>query len=921
MLKSSSLEPFFNLVNKTDTVDNKSNSIDQKKFDNKTENNQTKGFNCSEDFKCLRQKYNNQYHQLEFLTNYVSCNLTLKDTNPDMYSKNQVKSLKRYYFNKPTNAIKQPVKDHRGESFFSFKGTSEEEQESYCSQCMDTGNIKVTSFSNNGFCSYHSFHNTDWGPSETFVYENNHESYLKQLPLAPNFSSRSLISNINTPFLNRNKNLSLLKCLDNNQTELLKQEKKFYSSYLKRGNIVGSMDIEIEKTNLNVWIPVSFFSNELYQRLNNINFDDFNNNKITDVPEKRGEFDGAGFTQKLYGKHKIPALTYHTAVESKDNNVYVLGGMHPYCDSFTSASALKDFYCSKMNNLPEPLSYNILENPNMVYNKFIYKIDTSLNTVIRYTPQGDVPPPLICAKVSRLNKRLLFYFGGLELITEAVVDETDDQQVFLKRKTVMNKKCYVLNVDNNVFTKIKLDVENITSKNIDSRNLEMLTRFGHSQCVLTYQFLKEFEQGYHPFLIRKENRKLYFENEKLNSNVESKIFSNDNLAFNYPISSKNQPVTFSGSESIESSQKEDRDKKFSKTNFNESNDVFNILIFGGYNLNSEGKFETMNDMWKIKLSLTSRFDSHVFEPAAKAICFYVEEEETQTPSPRAYHSTTLLEPEMIEKKTYQNFADATEQLSCLIDDLANQNEMEKFIHNKPLKNLERMNKLNTYGLSHYSDQDPVLNKVSNIKKNKGNKPASLIIHGGYDRNGNMLSDFWVFSFKTFEWTKKALMAPTENSQKGFAKNSRHVKPKKEIHLRLAAHNFITKGKFLISLGGVIDENTNDFRWETKGDGLMTMIYLPDMEAVDVTAIENGALEKINSVFSGQHEVVKCKNGFFYVIGGISRIYFDRSMIEKSGTKDVLLNDPNTALTKCSYIKTILNGTVITFMPPTFTYLD
>lgn len=197
----------------------------------------------------------------------------------------------------------------------------------------------------------------------------------------------------------------------------------------------------------------------------------------------------------------------------------------------------------------------------------------------------------------------------------------------------------------------------------------------------------------------------------------------------------------------------------------------------------------------------------------------------------------------------------------------------------------------------------------------------LMIHGGYGRDGELLSDFWFFNFKTFEWKKQAVYATSDSIYSSETTDTNKVAQKREINLKIAAHTFLPKGKFLIALGGVIDGDRCNFKRHLESKGMITVLYLPDMEAIEITSIADESPEILHGVFTGEHQVVSCSSGKLYVIAGILRLFFDKRMIDEAGRRDDILRDKNSYETRCNYVQVGLNGTIISFLPPSFTHLE
>ncbi|KAL6928083.1 hypothetical protein ACO0SA_002813 [Hanseniaspora valbyensis] len=886
--------------------------------------------------------YRHDFTPLEFLTTYVSCCGDLEEDVPKTDNEYNLVHLKEYYKGK------QPIL--HSSNITNPLNTYSQETNSELTNKNKNTNETAKIDSHNRFGNIpRSFH---INPLDNKTLHGQHSLLIKQH--FPNFLQNDNIS----PSLNIKKPIKKNKCpackndssceaiwktLNDDEKALLEKEINFYNPYIYKRTILESMLLNKEKNTTKIWIPVSRFSKESTTRVGNI-VDNalLDKDRLQEMP-KRGAFDGVAFFPKQHGSFKIPALVYHTAVECKENTIMVLGGVQPYSDFLNDededGDSLKDFYVSKLQGVPFALVEDILENPNMIANNFIYKIDTVTNTTTRINPLGDVPPPLVCAKATKLNSRLIFYYGGLEIVTEISTDnETNLKNVFLKRRPEFHRSCYILNIETGVFKRIKLETENINEDNVDGTSYEFPSRFSHSQCLLTGQHLKHFEYGFKKYL-KSQTTDQIFSSRKNSSIVSLSNFlqSHDNILHNSTSSvpdTNTSDLNKSKEEEEEEEEEEDDDydyeeegkQDFNEENDNESDRQLNILIFGGYKSSNKETFEPANDMWRIKLNIKNDDAFSGLQPTAIATQIHLKNE-CELPPPRAHHSTTLLAAEKMEKKNTHEFSDVIKNLGDLIENFSNNpNELTKYynIINDPYLKADK--KLFQSKIAPYKDkvyqQDRQKNSLEQ-KKRKKNQSATLMIHGGYNKEGQMLDDFWFFNFKQFKWIKKPLFAKTETAyfNKDHYDKTKSAE-KKEIHIKLAGHKFISKGKFLISLGGIIDGETCDFKRLLKSRTMITVLNLPDMEALDIISLNDTSPPRVmHNILTGEHEVVKCSNGTFYIISGIVREYFAKDIIEGTDAKERIIKDRYSYETGKSFIQMCLNGAVIGILPPSFTNLN
>lgn len=885
------------------------------------------------------ENYSNNYKPLTFLASYLCCNESEEEHIFDNYNKYQVQKLKDYYYQKQYSDVSSLVLiDDLHLERASLQSTRSSPSENKAHQLenettMSTDQGELPGLNNKNA----TFDKQKSNLFQSFVSQptNSKENSRSPVERLINKTNKAEMANeigknsyVFSEELNKNhKNIvsaakklpspALLKDLDEKKLEMIRKDKLFYKSYIDRGTILETVNLRKENPTLKLWIPISKFSQEQAILMGDLSIKNFKQHDNRPVLQRRGLFDGMGFMPKVYGYFKIPALAYHTALECKENIILILGGFQAHCDFLKDGEALKDFYVSKLQHLPLPLTDNILKNPNMVTNKYLYKFDTITNTTFKIKPLGDVPPSLICSQATKLNNRLVFYYGGLEFFDESKIDEKDPTKLYLKRRTEFNRFCYILNTETGVFKRIKFDSNN--DVNVETGSLEMPTRFGHSQVLLTGRQLQHFEQGHRLMVKRNKEKKAY--NSK---NASTVVSISQFLEFSDADADSYKSEISSGDDmGLEFQAEENKDNVDADSKIDDTSvTIFNILIFGGYNCTNKGKTEPVNDMWLIKIYVKTGDASLTFQPTATATPIKLDTH-SELPIARAYHSTTLIEPEQVKKKRFQRFSTVVKNFNDLITEFEEDNskfsDFLKMTNEPNFKNNKNSEEstMNSYKRMLYSTDK----KTDKNNCNKKKESFSLLIHGGYNKKGEMLDDFWFFDFKLFQWFKKSLFAKTEASYFIDAEE-KHKKPeRKKIHLKLAAHKFITKGKFLIALGGILDGGTCDFKRHLKNKTLITVLYLPDMEALDITATKDSSSQVIHDMFTGEDEVVKCANGTFYVVAGIARTYFDKKIINSLGSKNELLVNYNSYETENNYVQMELNEVILGFIAPTFTNLS
>ncbi|CCF59801.1 hypothetical protein KAFR_0I00200 [Kazachstania africana CBS 2517] len=205
------------------------------------------------------------------------------------------------------------------------------------------------------------------------------------------------------------------------------------------------------------------------------------------IPEEYDSYLGSSLISSTFSEFKMPALVYHTAIEL-NGHIYVLGGLLPSYRYDEEAPNLDDFIVDGINNLPPPLLSSVINNPAMLSNPCLFDIYAFSSRVTKPDISGNLPPPLLCAKASKLTDRYLFFYGGFEVKVETKFDELINKYI-IKKRIMVNSNGFVLDTMTFKFTKIDVLVQKgMPSKFTNDYHVkqtdtafDLTPRFGHLQ--------------------------------------------------------------------------------------------------------------------------------------------------------------------------------------------------------------------------------------------------------------------------------------------------------------------------------------------------------------------------------------------------------------------------------------------------------
>lgn len=521
------------------------------------------------------------------------------------------------------------------------------------------------------------------------------------------------------------------------------------------------------------------------------------------VPKEYEISSGSLSIPSLFSEDKLPALTYHCAVEL-NKNVYIFGGLMPCYSYEEDAPLLNDFFVDGIKNLPPPLLPQVINNPSMVNNPHLYVAAVPSCRFSKPKMRGYIPPPLLCVQGSKLTERHIFFYGGFEIRTETRGDENG--KYHLKKRLYVNNTGYILDIISLKFTKIDVIVQSSKYNAYPT----MSARFGHLQISI--------------------------DNQNRRNSVHSVNTNESHTAGS--ASMKRGPSMSKG--------RLEKSAVLSSLSHNSSAPygVHTIIIFGGYRQTGDDRYEAMNDLWKIEIPVMRRGKKGYckFSETANAILLTPrEKDKLDWPEERAFaafslHGTSLmdrsaletsllsnlkkyfiLKPSYISKdrvidpkpvfpmmvhSTHQdlfNGSSATDEPSISgvppsrsSADSTIGPEMNYDFDNMTMK--PGVN-LSSIPMSTIGRQRLILSQDMPIRKN-------IILHGG--SNGlNVLDDMWLMDLECETWT------PIETFTR--AEPSKSVDEKLDtVNVGLVGHEMESIGRICVCIGGMLQEDVNAF---------------------------------------------------------------------------------------------------------------
>lgn len=480
-------------------------------------------------------------------------------------------------------------------------------------------------------------------------------------------------------------------------------------------------------------------------------------------------FSGSSLVPSLFSEYKPPSFLYHTAVELA-GKCYILGGLIPIYGYEEDAPDLSQFKVDGIKNIPPPLLSQIINNPSMINNPHLYIYSLPSSRLIRPIISGQIPPPLIGMRGSKLTDRYLFFYGGFEIKTDSVCDENG--VIYLKKRAFVNNMGYILDVVSFKFTKVEIIAPTISSAGYP----ELHPRFGHTQISVN-----------------------------MNATVS-----------NTPFSSNVSQTSLYAEPQLKLDSKDNEEKSDKKNNFG----LHTIYIFGGYRQTGDDRYEAIADMWKIEVTVVARGKGGFckFGDAALAKSIKTIQNSENWPSGRAFCGYCVPNMRLVYKQSFETYLLDRLDSEYMVDfesinvrnksrpifpNVATNMESDVINSRKPM---DASNKVNTSGSGLFPpEQVPggglpgrgKPNRTIALPTNAGAR--TIVIHGG-SAGTDIYSDMWWFDLELEVWRKIDTYAKTENKMEGLV----------PLNLGIVGHSMNLIGHMLVCTGGMIESDVNKY---------------------------------------------------------------------------------------------------------------
>ncbi|AMD20571.1 HDL173Cp [Eremothecium sinecaudum] len=467
-------------------------------------------------------------------------------------------------------------------------------------------------------------------------------------------------------------------------------------------------------------------------------------NSSTEDISNQNLFCGTAVNIPIFGDTKLPCLVYHSVVELK-NIMYLFGGLQPCYQSNEEAPNLDDFHVDGIENIPPPINPAFLNNPAMIANKSLYVFSCNRFTLKRPKLSGQIPPPLLCAKTTKLTDRYLFHYGGFEIWNDTIIEE-ETGQYYLKRRLFPNSAAYIL--DTQVFKFVKIELVSQQTRFLTLR--PTIARFGHAQVSL-----------------------------KLNStNGAAKTGENDEGKSSASSIKTGTASYFSSTDDSLHGQGSDNGQNKSSNSANSQ--IFTVILMGGYGQTNDNTFQALNDLWKIDLCVVSRGKRGYFKFADTAIATLIakpSDPDKKWPAARGFMAACISETKpMSNIPLIEGLLQEIKEISNL-EPAQSENESQPAFSGVP------------FGHKNWKPSATPETEKSQKNTNDCTAPC-LVIHGGSNHN-SAYGDMWWFDFEDEKWSQLPL----------YVKNSKS-KEKSIAYLPLVGHTILQLRDTFHFLGGL-----------------------------------------------------------------------------------------------------------------------
>ncbi|KAL3231759.1 Guanine nucleotide-binding protein subunit beta 2 [Nakaseomyces bracarensis] len=498
------------------------------------------------------------------------------------------------------------------------------------------------------------------------------------------------------------------------------------------------------------------------------------------VPQNYDTYSGTSIVPSVFSEYKMPALIYHGSVEL-NKNVYIIGGLSASYRYEEEAPSLKDFYVDGIKNLPAPILSDLINNPSLISNPFVFVYSTLQSRFSRPEFSGSVPPPLICAKGSPLSDRYIFYYGGFEIKTETQIDENG--KYYLKKKAFVNNLGYILDTETFKFTKV--EVVNVGAAS--EKNKTFYPRFGHIQVSVCTDVSNSSTSSTDNISLlssrRSSSHQIHHQNS-LPTPMQSVRIPEHAKPPNYRTGSSNV---------VEKGRKYDSDPKLQTVSSALPYKYVNsVYIFGGYTQTEDDQYQALDDLWRIDIPIQSRGKRGFIKFASQAKLTVIPRGDTW-PKARGFAAYTVAEifPPMRSTLEHNLLTRLKEQYKIDSTTLASKSKTifgNGLQPRKPEQSTDGMQDSSSNAQSQFSSHVS-LSSLSNEARNGAGTPSSaifnnsisafqyrkntlynskglnLVMHGGSNHN-EIFGGLWMFDFHNEVWTKNDLFGKEIQNEQG-----------------------------------------------------------------------------------------------------------------------------------------------------------
>ncbi|GMM55984.1 Gpb1 protein [Maudiozyma humilis] len=362
---------------------------------------------------------------------------------------------------------------------------------------------------------------------------------------------------------------------------------------------------------------------------------------------------GHSVLPSVFSEYKLPSLMYHTAIEF-NRQVYILGGLMACYRNDEEMPDLENYYVDGIKNLPPPLLQDVVNNPAMVNNPYLYIQSTNSSRLSRPAISGQIPPPLICMTASKLTDRYLAFYGGIEIKTESNFDQSG--KIFIKKRAFLNNTVYILDTVSFKFTKIEVSTQSFK----DGRSPTFAPRFGHMQLAIRCSDLAHTGQDNYPDSASSvgtsdtgnmhKSDSSYSEgtvvggagNGPAGANINPTTGRQDSPGVGTPLEPNSKMMTQTSLQWVNSNSS-GTNMPYGVNGGHGSSSICSILIYGGYRQTVDDKYRAMDDMWRLDVGIVARGKKGYlkFAESINATNIQMVGEESHTPAPRAFFASCI----------------------------------------------------------------------------------------------------------------------------------------------------------------------------------------------------------------------------------------------------------------------------------------